>query len=76
MPKIIAIECWVAVNANGDHEVGCSMEEASERLEEAHGGEGEPRRVICCTLTTAVPEIVNLRAEIPNDADRSQLMVA
>lgn len=76
MPKIIAIECWTAVNANGDHECGCSMEEAAERLEEAHGGEGEPRRMICCTLTVAVPEVVNLRAEIPVTGDTAALAIA
>lgn len=73
MPKFITIEAWVAVNENADHEVGCNREEASERLQEAHGGEGEALRVICVTLVVPVPETVNLRAEIPVDGDTAEL---
>jgi hypothetical protein len=75
MPKFITIECWVAVNESGDYECGQSREEAAERLQDGHGGEGEARRVICCTLTVPVPETVNLRAEIPVEADTAELRV-
>ena len=76
MPRIIAIEVWVAVNENGDHEAGCSKEEVDQRIREAHGGEGDATRVICITLTVPVPETVNLRAEIPLDANTATLAVA
>ena len=80
MPRMGTIEVWVALNEEGKYECGCSDREAGERLVEAYSGRtgnaGEPIRMICLTLTVAVPETLHLSATVPPENESVELKIS
>jgi hypothetical protein len=64
-------EIYLAVNENGEYDVGLDTEDAAERLRENCGG--DQIRILCLNLdiSAVVPEPVELEAALPKRDDGS-----
>lgn len=64
-----ACEIWLAVNEDGDYEVGIAEDEATERLTENIGG-------YCCklvklTVMVTAPKVENVDVDVPDAAGKT-----
>lgn len=70
MPKFMEIEVWVKVNENEEYAVGHDADNCGDRYgEDCDDSPAIATRLICVTLKVPVPEVVEVRAEIPAESN-------
>ena len=62
-------ELYLAINENGEYDVGCDSDDAAERLRDNCGG--DQVRVICLNIdiTAVVPVVIEVEAALPQRED-------
>jgi hypothetical protein len=58
-------EVWLAMNEDGFFEVGCSEEEAAERMMESHGG--RRCRTVMLNVLMLPPQVTKVAVEVPDE---------
>jgi hypothetical protein len=76
MANLIEVEVVVIVDGDGNWVVSHDQESALEKYGEEYTDDGSPRRTIRVTLKVPVPAVVELTAEIPEEAAAGELKVA
>ncbi len=66
MADKIQIEIWVVMNEDGEYEVGCDRESATERFDESFSG--DPRRLVKLNVWIAPPEVIEAEVTVADDA--------
>lgn len=62
------VECWIAINSDGDYEVGTYDEEAIERFESNIQSSTAGIRLVRLTASITLPEYVEVDVDVPDDA--------
>jgi hypothetical protein len=62
-------EIFLAVNENGEYDVGCDSEDAAERLRDSCGGDQLRIVSMSIDITAVVPEVIEVEAALPARED-------